>query len=168
MDLPLARISPQCPIRLSIHPRDIQMALKKLQQITLLQTAQRALYSARHIELLSQKARAKHAHIIFLRRKGKAYRSRSLFEAWNIPYSKPHNPRRRWVAPLLDAQPPDNQPNLTLQRWLQYSKVVQHRANPLFPSPPYTISRPPPSCSKQHRTAKTKLRKLRNITLLCR
>lgn len=89
------------PSEYQITPRDFQVALKKLQQITsLLQTAQRAIYSARHIELFFQEARAKRAHTISLRRKRKTYHSRSLFEAWNIPYSKPHTPRRRSVTPL--------------------------------------------------------------------
>lgn len=46
------------PPDFQVTPRDFQLALKRIQQITLLlQNAQRVLYSARHIELISQEAR---------------------------------------------------------------------------------------------------------------
>jgi hypothetical protein len=156
------------PADFSVPTRDFQLAFKWIQELTLLlQTTQRALYSARHIERLSQEAQARHAHVLTLRRKRHTRRTRTLFEAWKIPYSKPQHPRRRHTPPAVIVPPATLNP--TAQRWLQYSRTIKHTStNHFAPFPPPTNPTTKQSKREDHRTMKLKLRKLRNIILLCR
>jgi hypothetical protein len=86
-----------------IERRECQRALNWLKQLTgLLQTAQRNIYSARHIELMSLEAKIRRATVISLHRKRKNHAARTLFAAWQIPYVKPPSPRR----PSTHSSPP--------------------------------------------------------------
>jgi hypothetical protein len=77
--------------------------MKRLTQ--LLQRSQTALYSARHIELMSKEAKARRDRYLALRRRTKSRRTQTLFEAWRIPYYKPAHPRRLFTAPAPPLEP---------------------------------------------------------------
>ncbi len=102
---------------------DVRPTLKWLQRLTLLlQRAQREIYSARHVELLSKEAQVRRNQITALRPQHRSNRAQTLCEAWRLPYFKPSLPRRRF-APPLPAQIPLHLP--VHQRWQQYSRAVK-------------------------------------------
>jgi hypothetical protein len=151
--------------------RDFQRALAWLTQLTsLLQNAQRILYGVRHVELLSLDSKTRRATVISLRRKRKISAARTLFAAWRIPYAKPLVPRRKAISltsPPLTTNPAPKTQALLLRsdRWVQFSKA-KSVANPMV----LTSVRRMHKCSRreEHRTSKLRLRKLRNILILCR
>ena len=156
---------------LSSHPghkiptADFRPAIKWLQRLTsILQKAQRALYSARHIELTSKESRARRERFLTLRRGRKRKRAQTLYEAWQLPYYKPIVPRRGYAS-LLPT--PTTILPTAQQIWIQYSRTIARVAtemgNQSLVEPP-PAHRPP----KPKRTHKLKLRRLRNILLLCR
>ncbi len=95
----------------NVDQRFLKRALQRLQKLTqLLQTAQRAIYRVRYIELSSKEAKMRRDTVIALRRKRTGISSRTLFASWNIPYCRPATPKRKmrsitlwqWFLPLLN------------------------------------------------------------------
>jgi len=157
------------PTGYKVSSADYKAGVKWLQKLTLiLQKAQRAIYTARHTELLSKEAKERRERLEALKTRWKRRRSQTLYEAWRLPYFKPSCPRRRFlVTPTaLEIGTPTVQ-----QKWLQYTKSIKSAATQLC-TPAPTVHKPKPPCQhstrEQHRTAKLKLQKLRNIILLCR
>jgi hypothetical protein len=75
-------------------------SLQRLQKITqLLQTAQRAIYRVRYVELSSKEAKMRRDTVINLRRKRTERPTRPLFASWNISYSRLDIPKRK-LRPL--------------------------------------------------------------------
>jgi len=152
----------------SVNPRSFRRALRWIQQLTgLLQTAQRALYRVRHLELASKEAKTRRAAVTASWRRRKVKASQTLFAAWNIPYQTPTFPRRK-VQPI-PSQSPKQQPSQTQSllasgnRWTQY--VPAKTTLTTF----FKSKRPTPqSTTNEHRTSKWKLRKLRHLLLICR
>jgi hypothetical protein len=112
---------------------DFKGALKWLQRLTLLlQNAQRALYGVRHIELLSERRAATAATVIVHRCQRPQSRTRTLYQAWKLQYTRPFAPRRKHVSaqPVLGASPvtyqatgcPDHQMGPTLSPYLPHSQ----------------------------------------------
>jgi hypothetical protein len=146
-------------------------ALQRLQKITqLLQTAQRAIYRVRYVELSSKEAKMRRDTVIALRRKRTERPTRTLFASWNIPYTRPDIPKRKLrplplppVALLL----PQQTLLAPLGAWKQYAKpwsTATSRAH----APPHRRLKKKVSERDEHRTSKFKLRKLLNILRLCR
>ena len=156
--------------QLMIESRDCRRALTWLQKLTgLLQKAQRAIYGVRHAELMSLEAKIRRATVIAMHRKRKIHTARTLFAVWNIPYVKPPSPRRRALpppSPLAQAPPTLLQPTLPGQ-WVQHSKA-QTTATPLFKASTRKTHMHKHRKREEHRSSKLKLRKLRNILILCR
>ncbi len=72
-----------------VDPADLKASLKWMQRLTqLLQRAQRELYSARHLELMSKEAETRRDRILALRHKHRTLRTQTLFESWRLPYFK--------------------------------------------------------------------------------
>jgi hypothetical protein len=152
--------------------RNCQQALNSLKQLTgLLQTAQRALYGLRHVEIMALDAKIRRITVISMQRKRKLHAARTLFAAWRIPYVKPLSPRRH-VLPsspsTLVAMAAPIQTHLSpAGRWIQHGKA-RTVATPL------ALAHARRTCvhkhrkREEHRSSKLKLRKLRNILLLCR
>jgi hypothetical protein len=135
-----------------IAAADFKPAVKWIQRITfLLQKAQ--LYSARRVELLSKESRARRERFLTLRRCWKRKRTQTLYEAWKLPYFRPIVPRRCFTSPT--PAPASTQPSAQ-QIWIQYSRSVAR------------VDTPAPRARKTSRPQKLKLRRLRNILLLCR
>ena len=149
------------------EPRAFKQALQWLQKLTgVLQTAQRSLYRVRHLERQSQEAKLRRVATVASWKKRKTHVSQTLFAAWNLPYQRPLLPRRKQGTATLPPvlPPPTTQGKLAHSpRWLQFSdaksstsslSILKHR--PIKPR-----------ARNEHRTSKWKLRKLRNILLIC-
>ena len=132
----------------------------------LLQTAQRSLYRVRHLERQSQEAKLRRVATVASWRKRTTHASQTLFAAWNIPYRKPLLPRRTQGLghPHPTPHPPLLQGLLSRSpRWQQYSEAKSSTSSTLI-----VKHRPiKPRARNEHRTSKWKLRKLRNILLIC-
>jgi hypothetical protein len=160
--------------QLMMERRDCQCALIWLQRLTgLLQKAQRAIYGVRHAELMSLEAKIRWATVISMHRKRKIQTARTLFAMWHIPYVKSPSPRRRALPPPSSpiAQAPTCllQPTLPYNgQWVQHSKA-RTTATPLVIASARKTNMHKHRKREEHRsTSKLKLRKLRNILILCR
>jgi hypothetical protein len=77
-------------------PEDLKASINWIRRLTLiLQHTQRALYGARHLELMSKHAKIRRDRVTALRKRHRTRRTRTLYEAWRIPYFRPLQPRRR-------------------------------------------------------------------------
>ncbi len=152
--------------------RDCQRALNSLKQLTgLLQTAQRALYGLRHVELMALEAKLRRTTVISMQRKRKLHAARTRFAAWQIPNVKPLSPRRRVLPPALPTPATLAAPTQThlspAGRWVQYDKA-RTVTTPLAVIHARSTYAHKHLKLEEHRSSKLKLRKLRNILLLCR
>ena len=155
----------------SVDQRLFKRALKHLEKLTqLLQNAQRAIYRVRYVEMSSKEAKVRRDAALAIRRRRTAAPPRTLFAAWNIPYHRPDDPKRRLHPPLHPpAETPNPQQTLLapLGAWTQYAKPWSSSTSPFHAQ---TQRRPKKKASErdEHRTSKFKLRKLRHILRLCR
>jgi hypothetical protein len=96
-------------------------------------------------------------------RRAKPRRTQILYAAWRIPYLKPANPRRLFMAPDQALEPVQS---AALRRWTQYSRSVKSAATKLGLHS-ITSSLPSHKMNKRetHRSARLKLRKFPNILL---
>ena len=110
----------------SVDQRLFKRALKRLEKLTqLLQNAQRAIYRVRYVEMSSKEAKVRRDAALAIRRRRTAAPPRTLFAAWNIPYHRPDDPKRRLHPPLHPpAETPNPQQTLLapLGAWTQYAK----------------------------------------------
>ena len=156
---------------LFIPSREYKITLGWLQRLTaLLQHAQRTLYRVRRTELLSKERQSRNAYVISLRRKRHTKRTQTLFEAWRIPYVRTDTPRRRPNKATLPPTPTVTPPTiLPLIQWMQYSSALPKKVNSTTSINPHVHTKPVITTNREtHRSTKLKLRKLRNIILLCR
>ena len=149
------------------EPRTFKKALHWLQKLTgVLQTAQRSLYRVRHLERQSQEIKLRRVATVASWKKRRTHASQTLFAAWNLPYQKSLLPRRKQgpVNPPTVPPPPPRQGLLSNSpRWLQFSDA-KSTTSLLLPAKYCPIK---PRARNEHRTSKWKLRKLRNILLIC-
>ena len=156
--------------QLLMERRDCQRALSWLQRLTgLLQKAQRAIYGVRHAELTSLEAKIRRATVISMHQKRKIHTARTLFAVGTSHMSNLHL-RDDGHSPL---------PSLLLLQ-LQRACFSPHCPTMVGGSniPRQELQLPRWSARKthmrkhrqreEHRSSKLKLRKLRNILMLCR
>ncbi len=144
---------------------------KWLQRLTtLLQNAQRALYGVRHIELLSERRATTAATVIAHRRQRPPSRTRTLYQAWKLQYTRPSASRRKHVPapPMLGTAPValTKRLNALTTKWVQHSRSISHTINAICIQP--TRQRYKHPRRDEHRTTKLKLCKLQHILRISR
>jgi hypothetical protein len=159
---------------LLINQPDFKGALQWLQGLTLLlQNAQRALYGVRHTELLSKQREMVAATVVSQRRQRTQSRTRTLYQAWKLRYTRPTAPRRRHVPapPPVTKSPPDplaTRLDALTTKWIQHSRCISRASNTKLACPQPIRQRYKHPKRDEHRTTKLKLRKLQQILRISR
>jgi hypothetical protein len=153
--------------RTPVQPPEFKGAIKWLQRLTLLlQDAQRALYGVRHIELLSERRAATAATVIAHRRQRSQTRTRTLYQAWKLKYTRPFAPRRKHTPVQLEPGTPPAPLSARLEiltiRWIQHSRRISRVANKIMFKPSPVRHHSKPTKREEHRTTRLKLRRLQH------
>jgi hypothetical protein len=153
-----------------ISPQDYIKGLVWIRKLTgILQKGQQRMYGIRRVELLSKEAKEKYEAAISLRKKRRNRRTQTLFEVWNIQYTRPSK-QKRWHPTPLPPPPTTRPQHVKLTKWIQYTRNTNSLCNPQFrPRPTTPVRNRKLNVQKEKaRTRKQRLRKLQNIILLCR
>jgi hypothetical protein len=127
----------------------------------------RALYGVRYTEFLSERRAMTAATVIAHRRQRTQTRTRTLYQAWKLTYTRPSAPRRRIIAvpPVAEAPqvPLAQRLHSLTTKWVQHSGSISRAANAILLKPRPDRQRYKPTKRDEHRTTKLKLRKFQHI-----